>query len=113
MSRWARPCKIQPCRPTTLGTLDLRAQSFTMSNAGGSRTPTLPTLAELLAMIEIHPYQFPEKRGSLSGARAAALTYRGRTWRAVYDVDDYAREILVLAIGEHDAYDDAARRRFR
>ena len=65
-------------------------------------------------MIDIHPYQFPEKRGSLSGARAAALTYRGRTWRAVYDVDDYAREILVLAIGEHDnAYDDAARRRFR
>jgi mRNA-degrading endonuclease RelE of RelBE toxin-antitoxin system len=91
-----------------------RAVFHDVQRWGLSNADFIPTLAELLAMIEIDPHQFPEKRGSLSGARAAALTYRGRTWRAVYDVDDYAREILVLAIGEHDnAYDDAARRRFR
>lgn len=42
------------------------------------------------------------------------LTYRGQTWRMVYDVDDYAREVYILAIGKHDeAYDDAERRRYR
>jgi mRNA-degrading endonuclease RelE of RelBE toxin-antitoxin system len=42
------------------------------------------------------------------------LTYRGRTWRFVFDIDDYTREVYVLAIGEHDeAYDDAESRRFR
>ena len=72
----------------------------------------VPTLAELLQALKMNPYQFPEKRGTLAGARAAELNYRGRTWRLVYDVDDYAREVYVLAIGEHDeAYGDAERRR--
>jgi mRNA-degrading endonuclease RelE of RelBE toxin-antitoxin system len=74
----------------------------------------VPTLAELLESLRTDPYQFPEKHGGLAGARAADLTYRGRTWRLVYDVDDYVREVYVLAIGEHDeAYDDAERRRYR
>jgi mRNA-degrading endonuclease RelE of RelBE toxin-antitoxin system len=72
----------------------------------------IPTLAELVELLRTNPYQFPEKRGTSAGARAADLTYRGRTWRLVYEVDDYAREVYVLAIGEHDdAYDDAERRR--
>ena len=73
-----------------------------------------PTLEELIVALETNPYQFPEKhRGRLAGARAAELTYRGRTWRAVYDVDKEFREVYVLAIGEHDAaYDEAERRRY-
>ncbi|MGA2393997.1 MAG: type II toxin-antitoxin system RelE/ParE family toxin [Candidatus Lustribacter sp.] len=74
----------------------------------------VPTLAELLEALRSNPYQFPEKRGGLVGARAADLTFRGQTWRLVYDVDDYAREVYVLALGKHDdAYDDAERRRYR
>jgi len=68
----------------------------------------VPPLVELLAAIQENPYQFPEKRGALAGARAAHLAFRGRTWRLIYDVDDYAREVYVLAIGEHD---EAERRR--
>jgi mRNA-degrading endonuclease RelE of RelBE toxin-antitoxin system len=74
-----------------------------------------PTIAELLEALRTNPFQFPTKqRGKLAGTRAADLTFRGRTWRMVFDVDTYAHEVLVLAFDEHDdAYDDAERRRYR
>jgi mRNA-degrading endonuclease RelE of RelBE toxin-antitoxin system len=73
-----------------------------------------PTLEELLTELEINPYQFPVKRhGKLDGARAADIAYRGDVWRVVFDVDDDYREVVILAIAEHDeAYRLADRRRY-
>jgi mRNA-degrading endonuclease RelE of RelBE toxin-antitoxin system len=91
-----------------------RAVVVDVQRWGLENSDFVPTLAELLEALRSNPYQFPEKRGKLAGVRAADLTYRGQTWRLVYDVDDYAREVYVLAIGKHDeAYDDAERRRSR
>lgn len=73
-----------------------------------------PTLEELLAELETNPNQFPVKRhGKLAGARAADITYRGNVWRVVFDVDGDYREVVILAIAEHDeAYRLAERRRY-
>ncbi len=73
-----------------------------------------PTLEGLLTELETNPYQFPVKRhGKLDGARAAEITYRGTIWRVVFDVDDDYREVVILAIAEHDeAYRQAERRRY-
>jgi mRNA-degrading endonuclease RelE of RelBE toxin-antitoxin system len=121
-SRHSTQSKRLPVDPGGSATLDDRGWDVRFKRAvvvdvqrwGLENPDFIPTLAELLEALRTNPYQFPEKHGDLAGARAAELTYRGRTWRLVYDVDDYAREVYVLAIGEHDeAYDDAERRRHR
>ena len=114
--------KRLPADPGGSATLDDRGWDVRFKRAvvidvqrwGLENPDFIPTLAELLEALKNNPYQFPEKHGDLAGARAAELTYRGQTWRMVYDVDYYAREVYVLAIGKHDeAYDDAERRRYR
>ena len=62
--------------------------------------------------LEKNPKQFPTKQKELAGARAADLTYRGETWRVVFDVDDDFGEVQVLSVAPHDvAYRQATRRR--
>jgi len=71
-----------------------------------------PTIFAVLMALRVDPYQFPVKNRQLAGARAAALTYRTKWWRLVYDVDEYAGEIVVWAFGDHaKAYSSATRRR--
>jgi mRNA-degrading endonuclease RelE of RelBE toxin-antitoxin system len=91
-----------------------RAVAVDVQRWGLANEDFAPTLEQLIAALELDPYQFPEKHGGrLADARAADLAYRGRTWRAVYDVDDDFHEVYILAIGEHSAaYDDAERRRY-
>jgi mRNA-degrading endonuclease RelE of RelBE toxin-antitoxin system len=121
-SRHSTQSKRLPAGPGGSATLDDRAWDVRFKRAvlidvqrwGLDNPDFVPSLAELIEAIHVDPYQFPEKRGALAGARAADLAFRGRTWRLIYDIDDYAREVYILAIGEHDeAYDDAERRRFR
>jgi mRNA-degrading endonuclease RelE of RelBE toxin-antitoxin system len=112
--------KRLPADPGGSATLDDRGWDVRLKRAvvvdvqrwGTDNADFVPTLADLLDALRTNPYQFPEKHGALAGARAADLAYRGRTWRLVYEIDDYAREVFVLAIGEHDAaYDEAEKRR--
>ena len=71
-----------------------------------------PTLAALSIELRRNPKQFAKKSGCLHGTRAARLRYRGRdAWRAVFQLDERAREVLVLSLAPHDeAYEVAARR---
>jgi mRNA-degrading endonuclease RelE of RelBE toxin-antitoxin system len=121
-SKHSTQLKKLPADPGALATLDDREWDVRLKRAvvvdvqrwGLDNPDFVPTLARLLEAVRANPYQFPEKYGRLAGARAADLTCRGRTWRLIYDVDDYAHEVYILAIGEHDeAYDDAERRRYR
>ena len=71
-----------------------------------------PTLSALNIELRRNPKQFPKKSGRLKSVRAAPLRYRGRqSWRAVFVLDERAREVLVLSLGPHDhAYEVAVRR---
>jgi hypothetical protein len=71
-----------------------------------------PTLLALNIELRSNPKQFPKKSGRLKNARAAPLRYRGRhSWRAVFVLDECAREVFVLSLGPHDhAYEAAVRR---
>ena len=67
----------------------------------------------MLAELERNPFQYPMKGADLEGARAAELFYRGTAWRLLYDVDDYAREVVIFWVSEHDeAYEEAGRHRY-
>lgn len=52
-----------------------------------------PTLDQLIKELETNPHQFPLKYDELAGARVAELVYRGQTWRAVFDIDEYASKL--------------------
>jgi len=71
-----------------------------------------PTLEALFAALETDPKQFPTKAGPLAGCRAAPVRYNRTTvWRCVYEIDEAARVVRILALGPHDAaYKSAARR---
>jgi hypothetical protein len=71
-----------------------------------------PTLRELIDALATNPKQFEKKRGKLKDCRAVDVTFRdGVVWRAVFVVDESARDVKVLAFGPHDgAYADAMRR---
>jgi hypothetical protein len=71
-----------------------------------------PTLGELISALEANPKQFPKKHGPLKDCRAAPLRFKGKSFRAVFIINEAARIVLILAIDPHDeAYDRALRRR--
>ncbi len=71
-----------------------------------------PTLRTIFVEIRLSPRSFPPKHDELDGARSAHITFRGKTWCIVYDVDEDYFEVMILSIGPHDiAYREAARRR--
>jgi hypothetical protein len=72
-----------------------------------------PTLNELLAALESSPKRFEKKAGKLRDCRAAEITFgNGTAWRAVFELNEAAREVRVLDLGPHDvAYVNAIRRR--
>ncbi|HEX3671229.1 MAG TPA: hypothetical protein VHT92_05935 [Candidatus Cybelea sp.] len=62
--------------------------------------------------LEENPKQFQKKKGRLRNARAADLAFQGVTHRAVFTLDEKAREVFVLALDPHDvAYQAATKRR--
>jgi len=69
-------------------------------------------MRQIVLELSTNPKQFPKKAGGLSALRAVPLRLAtGVAWRAVFEVDEAAREVRVLALGPHDrAYLDAARR---
>jgi mRNA-degrading endonuclease RelE of RelBE toxin-antitoxin system len=70
-----------------------------------------PTLGELISALEANPKQFPKKHGPLKDCRAAPLKFKGKSFRAVFILDETARIVFILAIDPHDeAYDKAIRR---
>ena len=59
----------------------------------------------------MNPKQFPKKMGKLRNARAAPLRQGKVTFRAVFVLDENAREVILVAFAPHDeAYAQAARR---
>ena len=88
-SRHSTQSKRLPVDPGGSATLDDRGWDVRFKRAvvvdvqrwGLENPDFIPTLAELLEALRTNPYQFPEKHGDLAGARAAELTYRGRSLR--------------------------------
>jgi hypothetical protein len=70
---------------------------------------------ELFEALEREPKRFPLKRRALAGRRGAPLKYdRTDIWRCVFELDEAARIVRVLALGPHDvAYEEAIARRTR
>lgn len=53
-----------------------------------------PTLRELVDALKANPKQFPKKKGKLKDARAAELSFKGVTFRAVFTLNEGTREVL-------------------
>ena len=89
-----------------------RKVSAIVRQYGVSSTSLRPTLERLFETLRSDPKQYPLKKGKLHACRAAGLRFNKTTaWRRVFDIDEAARTVRVLSLGEHDsAYDEAQRR---
>jgi hypothetical protein len=82
-----------------------------VANYGLCDTTFSPTLGELIGALEANPKQFPKKKGRLQDCRAAPLTFKGKSYRAVFTLSETARTVFILAIDAHDeAYGKSMRR---
>lgn len=62
-----------------------------------------PTIGELVQALSTNPKQFPKKHGALRDCRAAPLRFNdGVVWRALFEVYESERLVLVVSLGPHD-----------